>query len=947
MDHPLGQHPGTTWHKCDFQCHTPRDRNWSGSAALPGGTPEAEEARLAWAREFIAACQANDLLAVAITDHHDICLAQYVMDAAVEADSPLLIFPGVEITCSDNAQCLVIFDPLISAEVRKGLLTLAGNIAAADLNAAQTCVVQPARETIAELVKRVAEEATLKDSTVVLPHFSHQDAHKSLNEQGHHPRFASLTVEGVYIERPYSDLDSVTLDKVYGRIDHWGTRRRAIVATGDNRSAAWDRLGIHECWIKLGEHSVEAVRQAMLADEARITYTRPLTPSERIVSLIVKSSLTGADPVCIIFNAGFNAIIGGRGSGKSAFLEYLRFGLGRTLRDFGDSKDEDDRDVLLIQQTLSAGGYVEINLEREGVQERWKRTLASKDSIEIISGSRTLQITTKAARERFRARGFRQKGLSSTMNDPATASDQITNIAAAEEVDRRREIEQTITNTQREVTTAVQNLAGYWQARVQYNQAKQRVDDLKERIDAIAKRLEAEGVSPAHMQTIEAAPKYSRALTYLEQMNETVVAELNDLEAGKSAVLPTWLIEYDGIAEFDELAALDKIASSTRDQITANIERSKQALHKLQEARETATASFEARRVKFDEEYSLAAAEQAKHSALLDDSGRLTHELQIAEGQVSRLRAAATTKEGAIKAYDDAITKLDTQVESRHQILKSAADKVEDKSSNLLSARVKKDRQPKDFIAALCKLFEGSGTQQVEESCADWVSAVCAMEPAIEGWSALRKALLKLYGQKIEAGSPVEPNDELTESIKAFVFGGTRNVTVRQTKKIYNNLTDATVEAIVSAIPRDAIQLNYIDEGKKIDFKIASPGQQASALLELLLRQSAGTLIIDQPEDDLDNRVIMRIVELLRTSKSTRQLIFTTHNSNVVVNGDADKVIALKSSDPSATPNVTAPRVQLDCDGAIETKAMRLAITSIMEGGREAFDLRGRKYGFE
>jgi hypothetical protein len=81
------------------------------------------------------------------------------------------------------------------------------------------------------------------------------------------------------------------------------------------------------------------------------------------------------------------------------------------------------------------------------------------------------------------------------------------------------------------------------------------------------------------------------------------------------------------------------------------------------------------------------------------------------------------------------------------------------------------------------------------------------------------------------------------------------------------------------------INMSYLDDNRPIDFRMASPGQQASALLELLLKQSAGTLIIDQPEDDLDNRVIMRIVELLRTSKSTRQLIFTTHNANIVVNG--------------------------------------------------------------
>jgi ABC-type cobalamin/Fe3+-siderophores transport system ATPase subunit len=152
----------------------------------------------------------------------------------------------------------------------------------------------------------------------------------------------------------------------------------------------------------------------------------------------------------------------------------------------------------------------------------------------------------------------------------------------------------------------------------------------------------------------------------------------------------------------------------------------------------------------------------------------------------------------------------------------------------------------------------------------------------------------------------------------------------------------------VSAVPKDFIVMTYIDDvGREYPFGLASPGQQASALLELLLNQHAGTLIIDQPEDDLDNRIIMNIVHLIRTSKSSRQLIFATHNSNIVVNGDADKIVVLKSGEPVMPPNPNAPKIQIDEDGAIETPAIRSQITRVMEGGKEAFDLRGRKYGFD
>ena len=141
--------------------------------------------------------------------------------------------------------------------------------------------------------------------------------------------------------------------------------------------------------------------------------------------------------------------------------------------------------------------------------------------------------------------------------------------------------------------------------------------------------------------------------------------------------------------------------------------------------------------------------------------------------------------------------------------------------------------------------------------------------------------------------------------------------------------------------------LTYVSGRQKIAFSRASPGQQASALLELLLRQEAGTLIIDQPEDDLDNRVIMRIVEGIRMSKSARQIIFATRNANLVVNGDADKVVTMVSTIAEDRQPEGIVHVRVEVDGAIETLDVRRAVTRIMEGGLEAFDLRARKYGVE
>lgn len=258
---------------------------------------------------------------------------------------------------------------------------------------------------------------------------------------------------------------------------------------------------------------------------------------------------------------------------------------------------------------------------------------------------------------------------------------------------------------------------------------------------------------------------------------------------------------------------------------------------------------------------------------------------------------------------------------------------------------MKKDPTPEEYCSGIDKLMDRASVPDSRERCQAWITNALKNQPDT-AWEAICELLLDAYKAKIGAGKPPEPDDDVSEKLRTFL-GIEGNVTARQVQRIYANLTDATVGEVLAAVPNDYIAMTYVDAGRDMAFSKASPGQQASALLELLLRQSAGTLIIDQPEDDLDNRVIMRIVELIRTSKNRRQLIFTTHNPNIVVNGDADKIIALKAGEPTVGNQPENPRVEIAEDGAIETQAVRDVITQIMEGGKEAFDLRSRKYRFD
>jgi type III restriction enzyme len=130
-------------------------------------------------------------------------------------------------------------------------------------------------------------------------------------------------------------------------------------------------------------------------------------------------------------------------------------------------------------------------------------------------------------------------------------------------------------------------------------------------------------------------------------------------------------------------------------------------------------------------------------------------------------------------------------------------------------------------------------------------------------------------------------------------------------------------------------------EDEYIQFNDASAGQQATALLWALLNQEGPPLIIDQPEDDLDNRVMLEVAEQIGNAKKRRQLIFSSHNANLVVNGNAELVICC---DYRVAGEQSSGLVKYE--GSIDVNEIREEIANVMEGGKEAFTLRKEKYGY-
>lgn len=166
------------------------------------------------------------------------------------------------------------------------------------------------------------------------------------------------------------------------------------------------------------------------------------------------------------------------------------------------------------------------------------------------------------------------------------------------------------------------------------------------------------------------------------------------------------------------------------------------------------------------------------------------------------------------------------------------------------------------------------------------------------------------------------------------VLGDTQRIQA----SLFEKMDAHRVGAIATAIAKPEITLSYSDGSREIAFEKASEGQRAGALLFMLLEQRGGPLIVDQPEGDLDNKIITDLTDRLHSAKQKRQLVFASHNANIVVNGSSELVGHLEVREDGVR--------QFECAGAIDDPEVCQVITSTMEGGERAFKDRQEKYGY-
>lgn len=929
---------GAHFYRCDFQVHTPRDLRWAG----PEAVTDAE--RLAYGRRFVEACRAKGLQAVAITDHHCMAFLPFIRRAAEEevaADgSPLdpeqrlIVFPGMELTLGVPCQAIVIFD----ADFPNDMFSLAmAALAITQNDAAQSKVRDVVRlgsiTTFSELKAKLDEHEYLRGRYIVLPNVTDEGQH-SLLRNGQADKYIEMPCVGGYSDGLYGNLREGTKNKLAGRDRAWGNKRIACIQTSDSRRDDHTTLGEPSTWLKWATPTAEALRQACLAQESRVAHDTPHVPETYIASVSVSNS-SFLGPVDLELNPQYSSLIGGRGTGKSTVLEYIRW----ALCDQPPGGDEDEtpnyqaRRKRLIDGTLKPlAASVDVAYVLNGVPHLVRR-LSADGSVQMKIGSGEFQACTEdEVRALLPIQAYSQKQLS----DVSVRIEELTRFITAPikgDLDRLSRKALDRANRIREAYATRQRFRDL--SRALHNRV------LEERsVDEQAKSLRESltGLSDEDRAVLEQGQHFNAANSLVASwragagtLNQKA-HELRQLVQAQKAALqevPT------------EPASMKQILDQVRAQHATMLA---SAISALDEIASTAAAIEGAGATsgpwaEWDRGFS---AFQAQYAAAVERSSSHTEKLQqlrVLEARVAELSAETTRVREQLAAlaaagenYSSAREEwLEAQAEHDELVDRECAQ-LSDRSGGLIRVRVKRYADSTAFVSTLRGALQGSRVQTAKLDALG--EAVTNAADPKAAWLEALTELEALADYDAERGpSATRPNAPSLQRL---------GLSAGDIDRIAQFLTPENW-LVLSLTPIESVPVYEFRarEGEYIPFKNASAGQQATALLKTLLNQPGPPLIIDQPEEDLDNPVMLEIVNQLWEAKRLRQIVFASHNANLVVNGDAELVAWFGYRTAGDQSRGTIKGV-----GAIDVPEAREAIKQIMEGGEAAFRLRREKYGF-
>lgn len=667
----------------------------------------------------------------------------------------------------------------------------------------------------------------------------------------------------------------------FQKVRSQGSRARAgsiaLVEGTDNAAGGIKAVGCGTgtTYMKVGDFNFSAVKYAMRDVSARLSNTLDREPKNAHISAI-RFEGGKLDGQAIAFSPELNCLIGIRGSGKSSALELVRYGLGIPLVDTS-ADQEYKRD--LIEYVLGSGGKVILDVQsKNGKQYRIEKIYGQKENI-YDDGGNLCDVSVDAV---FGSPiYFGQKDLS---NKKAGFESDLLNRLIGRKLD---DVRKRIASKTNEVESTILELQKLRNLKIEREDIELTVRNSEHALQMFREHGVAEKLAS---QT-----QFDKDSVVLSRTRETLsgfVSSLHDTVAEYSAFFLKSLPGSDQNSECFADAA--KSLEDGRSGL-ALVKQGMALGAKGVQGMDSVLAKLAEKRIQMQEDFAKIKRELNSETLNPDTFLKLTRSLEVARLKLEDIAKREQRRDVHRKRLVELLAGLNDLWNEEYRLLQGEIARINSVQGKLrLDIRFKGRRDL--FLDKMKSLFRGTGIkettyQRLSEDFADFIEMY-------RDWP----------------------------KVKTYM-GETQH------SDFARRFREHLLELLVFKV-ENAVSIEY--EGKSIDR--LSLGQRASALILFLLAQQDGdVLIIDQPEDDLDNQIIYdEVIKQMIQLKGKMQFIFATHNPNMPVLGDAEKILAF-SYDDGKQIGVKS--------GTIDTPATQQAIVGIMEGGQAAFEKRNEIYG--
>lgn len=653
-------------------------------------------------------------------------------------------------------------------------------------------------------------------------------------------------------------------------------------------------------WIKMTAPTLEALKLACRDPESRVRLSHEVNPSyySRIERVVVRRGYL--EDLELELSPNLNAIVGGRGTGKSTLIEGIRYALQLTPT----NKDAQ----------VAHNGIIEANFAKEkagieitvtSFQQNSERYVISRyhgePSKVLDENGQVLKLLPKDVLPKVEVYG--QNELLAIVKDDKAKAALLSRFLPDDGAVRQQvaDLDNKLEKNRREI------------------------DALEDRIASIATKLEQ---LPALLDKeksfkklgleneLEQVKARESQQAYVTVVTETIEALASTVDDFTTSVEDLEVPEIPAECPVKALQGFSDAITLAKNGVTKATLDARAAIVKAQ-------AAFVKAKGDFDQE--MAASELAfnvavnKMPALKGKSvGQLTAEYKKVSGDIAKLKPLGpqkTTHETKLLSLNQDRANLLQQMGKARNSRWTALGKAIKGLNRRLEGQLRVEFEPerirtplKDFI--LDQRLEGIGDKRLA-----WID------------EAENLSIPDLVSFIKQGGDAL---------LNRFKKAGMQ----RQVADALAALSTSALRALdeVELPERMELLLNVSREGENYRGVVnLSTGQQCTAILHLLLLDNPDPLVIDQPEDNLDNAFIAdHIVNELRASKTKRQFLFATHNANIPIFGDAEWIGVLHEEDG---------RAKLLASGSIDAPDVKELAANILEGGKEAFNRRREKYG--